>query len=74
MDYYKYEIRTAPDTAEILVAFLSDSPFDTFEETADGINAYAPTAASVEGIEAQLLDLQSQFDFSWERERILGQN
>ncbi len=74
MNYHKYEIKTTPETAEILVAFLSDSPFDTFEETTDGLNAYAPASASEQEIEAQLTDLQNQFDFSWEKELILGQN
>lgn len=74
MNYHKYELKTDPETAEILVAFLSESPFDTFEETADGLNAYAPASASTSDIEAQLLDLQSQFDFSWEKELIVSQN
>jgi len=74
MNYHKYELTTNPETADILVAFLSDSPFDTFEETADGINAYAPASASKSVIEAQLLDLQSQFDFTWQKELVLGQN
>lgn len=74
MNYHKYELKTDPETTDILVAFLSNSPFDTFEETADGLNAYAPVTASSEEIEAQLLDLQSQFDFTWEKELILGQN
>lgn len=74
MNYHKYEIKTTPETAEILVAFLSESPFDTFEETTDGLNAYAPASASEQEIEAQLTDLQNQFDFSWEKELILGQN
>ena len=74
MNYHKYEITTSRETADILVAFLSDSPFDTFEETEDGLNAYAPATASEEEIEAQLTDLQQQFDFSWLKELILGQN
>jgi len=74
MNYHKYELITPPETADILVAFLSDSPFDTFEETADGLNAYAPASASSQEIDALLLDLQGQFDFTWEHELILGQN
>ena len=74
MNYHKYELKTDPETADILVAFLSESPFDTFEETADGLNAYAPATESEAVIEAQLLDLQGQFDFTWEKELILGQN
>ncbi len=39
-----------------------------------GLNAYAPATASEAAIEAQLLDLQSQFDFTWHKELVLGQN
>lgn len=74
MNYHKYELKTDPETAEILVAFLSNSPFDTFEETAHGLNAYAPASVEAHEIETQLADLQSQFDFSWEKELIPGQN
>jgi ribosomal protein L11 methyltransferase len=74
MHYHKYELRTAPETVDLLVAFLSDSPFDTFEETPDGLNAFAPATASETEIEAQLLDLQAQFGFTWDKELILGQN
>ncbi len=74
MNYHKYELKTDPETADILVAFLSDSPFDTFEEMPEGLNAYAPATASEATIEAQLLDLQSQFDFTWYKELVLGQN
>lgn len=74
MNYHQYTIKTTPETAELLVAFLSDSPFDTFEETPEGLSAYAPATASEAEIEAQLLDLQAQFEFSWTKELILGQN
>ena len=74
MNYHKYALKTAPETAEILIAFLSNSPFDTFEESPEGIYAYAPASASEQEIEAQLGDLQEQFEFSWEKELILGQN
>jgi len=74
MNYHKYELKTDPETADILVAFLSESPFDTFEESAHGLNAYAPAIASTTEIEQLLLDLQSQFDFSWDKELIPGQN
>ncbi|MFN0216330.1 MAG: 50S ribosomal protein L11 methyltransferase [Saprospiraceae bacterium] len=74
MNYHKYELKADPETLDILVAFLSESPFDTFEECSDGINAYAPATASEALIEAQLLDLQKQFDFTWGKELVLGQN
>lgn len=74
MNYHKYELHTNPETVELLVAFLSDSPFDTFEETPDGLCAYAPVTASEQEIETQLADLQEQFEFTWTKEIIPGQN
>ena len=74
MDYYKYDISTDAETAELLIAFLSDSPFDTFEETETGLYAYAPATASEKELSTQLFDLQQQFDFNWQYELIEGQN
>lgn len=74
MNYHKYELHTNPETVEMLVAFLSESPFDTFEESPDGLCAYAPVTASEQEIETQLADLQQQFEFTWTKEIIPGQN
>lgn len=74
MDYWKYILRANPETSDILVAYLTESPFDTFEETDGGLNAYVPAHAGLADAERQLLDLQQQFDFSWEKTFIPGQN
>ncbi len=74
MDYWKYILRANPETADILVAYLADAPFDTFEEVEGGLNAYAPASASEEEIHAHLSDLQQQFAFAWEKTFIPGQN
>jgi ribosomal protein L11 methyltransferase len=74
MDYHRYTIKTDPETAELLLAFLSDSPFDTFEETPEGLDAYAPVTALAAEIEAQLAELSDQFSFEWEKAHIPGQN
>ena len=42
MDYWKYSLRTDSETAEILLAYLSEAPFDTFEEMDWGLDAYLP--------------------------------
>ncbi|MBK9335635.1 MAG: 50S ribosomal protein L11 methyltransferase [Lewinellaceae bacterium] len=77
MHYYKYTICTTPDIAEILPAFLSDAPFDTFQETEEGLHAYMP-APSGEGSETEadalLTDLQEQFAFTWNKEFLPAQN
>lgn len=74
MDYWKYDLHATPETAEILTAFLSDAPFNMFEETPEGIAAYLPGEASPEDAETFLADLREQFEFSWEKTLIPGQN
>ena len=74
MDYWKYILRANPETADILVAYLADAPFDTFEETEEGVNAYAPASVPADDIHAHLADLQQHVHFTWEKTLIPGQN
>lgn len=74
MDYWKYILRVNPETSDILVAYLAEAPFDTFEETEGGLNAYLPAAAGQTEAERQLDELQKQFDFVWDKTFIPGQN
>lgn len=73
MNYWKFSIRTTPETAEILPAFLSESPFDTFEETPEGLNAYLP-GEDAGPAESLLAELQEQFAFTWSKEFLPAQN
>jgi len=45
LDYWKYAIRCTPDTAEVLLAFLGEGPFDMFQEVDEGLEAYCPVAS-----------------------------
>jgi ribosomal protein L11 methyltransferase len=74
MDYYRYDILTDPETAQILVAYLSDVPFDTFEDNETGIAAYLPARADGSAVEPLLESLAEEFDFSWHKTFIPGQN
>lgn len=74
MDYWKYTLRANPETSEILVAYLAEAPFDTFEETETGLNAYLPAHAGQTEAERQIEVLQQQFDFVWDKAFIPGQN
>jgi ribosomal protein L11 methyltransferase len=77
MDYWKYTLHATPETAEILMAFLADAPFDTFEETPDALLAYLPGSAGQAGqtmTEALLQELSGQFSFTWEKAHLPGQN
>ncbi len=74
LDYWKYDLLTSPETAEILLAFLGDAPFDTFEETAAGLHAYLPADADQVAAEMALADLSKRFAFSWEKTFLPAQN
>lgn len=78
LNYWKYSIRTTPEITEILIAFLAEAPFDTFEEIPEGLNAYLPAPAgsdeSIDHAETLLQTLQSQFPFTWTKEFLPAQN
>lgn len=74
MDYWQYHLRTDPATAEILLAYLTDAPFDTFEEDDQGLQAYLPAAADAIEAERMLTELAEQFHFTWEKTFLPGQN
>lgn len=74
MDYFKYRFTTERAYTDILIAFLADLPFDTFEESAIGFDAYMPALQSNETIDASIADLSVPFDFSFEKEFIKGEN
>ena len=74
MDYYRYDILADSETAEILVAFLSEAPFDTFEDNETGMAAYLPANSDIASTEALLEGLKDQFEFSWSKTFIPGEN
>ena len=55
MNYWQYRITTEPRQLEMLLAFLSELPFDTFEETEMGWNAYLPENEDDALVEMQML-------------------
>ena len=40
MDYYNFHITTEAGNVEILLAFLSELPFESFEEKETGLDAF----------------------------------
>ena len=42
MDYIELKVAVLPDFADIIVAELAEAGFDSFVETPDGVDAYAP--------------------------------
>lgn len=84
MNYYALEItpnlqkesfgQYSEEKNEIIMAVLSDLPFDTFEETTTGVKAFMPENDWNESIEQQITALSEEFDFSFEKTFIPYQN
>lgn len=64
----------AEEQREIVLAFLSALPFDTFEETETGLNAYLPASQISDFSEEALSDLQERFGIQWDKSLIKSQN
>jgi len=74
MDYYCFEINVAIPIREIALAFLSELPFESFEETPTGLNAYLKADGEVEEVENQLAEISGQLAISFKRRFIPAQN
>ncbi|MBI1223963.1 MAG: 50S ribosomal protein L11 methyltransferase [Bacteroidetes bacterium] len=74
MDYHQYSITTDPSQNDVLIALISHLPFDTFEETETGFNAFLPQGHDENEVEAALAELQERFNFQLEKSFIPGQN
>ncbi len=74
MNYWQYKISVEPRQSDILLAFLSELPFDTFEETEVGFNAYISEKEDVVNIEATLSNIQDRHSFTYEKEIIPHRN
>ena len=71
LSYWEYNITCKPELIEILLAYLSASPFDTFQEYEEGIKAYMPDSQTAESQADQALkDLSDQFEFSVAKQQI----
>jgi ribosomal protein L11 methyltransferase len=74
VNYWQYAIQVEPRHAEIILAFLSELPFDTFEETETGFHAYLPETENLPSVEAALADIQTRFPFQYEKSLIAPRN
>lgn len=74
MDYYVYKIETAAQWVEIVQAFMGEMPFDTFQDTDTGFDAYIPKTLHSDEIEEEVKVLQEKFPFEYIRENIAAQN
>lgn len=67
MHYYQYKFYCEQALQEILLAFLGEYPFDTFQEMENHLDAYIPKEQHSEEMEDYLKSLQNQFQFTYER-------
>lgn len=74
MDYWQYRIRIAPEHRDVLLAFLTELPFESFEEIPEGLDAYLPVADRTPELEAQLETLKQEWPFSFQAERLEHRN
>lgn len=72
--YQRFLIQTAPEWREILLAFLAELPFDSFEDTETGLNAYLPPGTDALETEQQIRQLQSDYPFTYTIEAIKTEN
>jgi len=72
--YQRFSIQAAPEWREILLAFLAELPFDSFEDTEEGLNAYLPPGTDAVETEQQLRQLQSDYPFTYTVEAIKSEN
>ena len=74
-DYYCFTIIPEKGiSSEILLAFLSDLPFESFEPTEQQILAYLPKKSCDTAFYTQLNDLHAQWSFSYTVSEIAAQN
>jgi ribosomal protein L11 methyltransferase len=77
MNYYAIEItppQYSEEKNEIMIALLSDLPFDTFEETATGLKAFILEKDWNAEVEEQLVEISQMLDFSYQKTFIPYQN
>lgn len=74
MDYIQYNIQTNSEVSEILMAFLGELPFDTFQETDKGFDAFIKKSDHSNEIESEIKNLKNKFNFSFTIEQIGSKN
>lgn len=60
--------------SEVIIALLGELPFDTFEEVNDGVLAYVKESDFSESLEAEIVALGENLNFSYSKTHIEAQN
>ena len=63
MDYHKFTFETGDP--ELLLAFIQDLPFDSFEVEEKALQAYIPVQDDTESMRKKLGGLKERFDFNY---------
>lgn len=74
METYRFFFPVAPEKAELLLAWLSDLPFDAFEELEDGIAAFLPGTISPAETEKALEPILGELQITCTWELLPAQN
>lgn len=74
MVYCNYKITTSPEMTEIVTAFFGQLGFDTFEETAEGVDAFIPQRMVNDELNEAVKALEMQFGFTYKVDVIEHQN
>lgn len=72
MNYWQFRFTT--NEPDILTAFVGELPFDMFQETEAGFDAWMPASHEVQLVENELIELQSERVFQFEKEFHPSQN
>jgi ribosomal protein L11 methyltransferase len=66
MIFHQYTLNNNPDLTQILIAFLGEADFDSFQETDDGLLAFASATEHDRWIqELEVLRGQFEFTYTW---------
>lgn len=74
MSYYKYTFAIDEADQEVLLAWLSELPFEAFEENQGSIQAFLPPNVSLEAIDNVVESLGQTLSFAVSREKLPDQN
>ncbi|MEL6865190.1 MAG: 50S ribosomal protein L11 methyltransferase [Bacteroidota bacterium] len=74
MTYYQYRIQSQHTHPEILLAFLNQMAFESFQEKEDHLEAYLPSSQWSVAFEQELKALSEQLHFSFQKAELPDQN
>lgn len=74
MDYIKVSFSASSDTSEVIMAMVSELPFDMFEETVTGLSAFIPAAHWNESVASDVSEISSKFGAPTATEFIKDEN